>query len=275
MSQENLSNNNSDNSVDDTVNAGQVETFDSQTLANAQEAHATELLKPKEQKRYTLSEQDKNAGIELCNTFIDSLMQVHLPESLKKSEDIQNVIALQQAMERFTLASMFKIVIQAVKALDKFDIDDCYDEMGSFDVHRLQVFMNMQGHIMSTVANFNMHVRQLPGVLRSMIQDAEMTNAYVVEIAPTVQSSQPDGTTEHVAMISKLPMNILMSEAMQELNESNKDYDGTEDDFAGVTAGRIDTGELDAVGNPIYRYENTELIDEDSSEGVIQDFEDI
>jgi hypothetical protein len=267
MSQENqeINENNEPKAVEN------IEEFSSSEL-DAQEKAAEAELIVKEPVRFELSETDKNAGIELCNKFIDSLVSINLPDRLKNSEEIQNVIALQQAMERFTLSSMFKIVRQAVAALDKFDIDDCYDDMGSFDVHRLQVFMNLQSHVMATVANFNLHVRRLPQVLRDIMLEAEQTTAYIVEIAPKHTAQIEQSGDSNTAVISKLPLNVLMADAIKELNESGKaDYDGTEDDFAGVTVGRTFTGELDAVGNPIYTFEQTEEEEDDDDGSTIEE----
>jgi hypothetical protein len=249
MSQENQ------DSLQDSLQDEHIEEFKSQDIDGS--GDATEIVQPKPIKTYELSVKDREAGEKLCHQFVNDIVQLNLPKRMQNFEEVQNVLALQQAMERFTLASMFKIVTSAVKALDNFGIDDCYDDHGSFDIGRLNTYIALQGHVMHTVAQFNLHVRQLPSVLRGMIMDAEQSQAYIVVVKPEEEAYE--NASQGIALTSKHSMNGLLAAAMAELAESGKDdFDGELDDFAGITKGRIETGQVDANGNMLYEYIDTD-----------------
>lgn len=170
-----------------------------------------------------LSERDTIAGKELCKKFIDSVVALHLPDTIKNKPELKRVVEMQQRFEEFSLQSMFAVVAQAVKLLNVLTVEnDIYTPEGVIDNFKLQGIMNAQQHVMNVIMQFNTHLRRLPGVLIDMMNDVERSE--VLYINASTVSSEPVETGN----TSSKPIALLLRDAEQQLAESAAD-DDTED----------------------------------------------
>lgn len=170
-----------------------------------------------------LSERDTTAGKDLCKKFIDSVVALHLPDTIKNKPELKRVVEMQQRFEEFSLQSMFAVVAQAVKLLNVLTVEnDIYTPEGIIDNFKLQGIMNAQQHVMNVIMQFNTHLRRLPGVLIDMMNDVERSE--VLYINASTVSSEPIETGN----TSSKPIALLLRDAEQQLAESGAE-DDTED----------------------------------------------
>ena len=165
---------------------------------------------------FSISEHDTNQGKKLCKEIVEQIVELRLPKSIKSQPELLKIVELQKSFEQFTLQSMFAVVAQAVRLLNQLTVEDAiYTPEGAVDTFKLNAVLATQQHVMNVVAQFNMHVRRLPGVLIDMIKNIEYSQ--VIEVGGTTQQSQQAQLPENC---TAKPLAMMLAEAQAKLAEA-------------------------------------------------------
>jgi hypothetical protein len=162
-----------------------------------------------------LSERDTRAGKALCKEFIDSVVKLHLPDTIKNKPELLKVVELQQRFEEFSLKAMFSVVAQAVKLLDQLTVEnDIYTPEGIIDNFKLQAIMNAQQHVMNVILQFNTHLRRLPGTLIDMMNDVERSEMVYINATEVHDETKELGNT------TSRPIALLLKDVEKQLEDA-------------------------------------------------------
>lgn len=166
-----------------------------------------------------ISVKNHEIGEQFCKVFVDNIINLKLPDYIRNKDELRNVIELHGKFETFSLQAMFKVVIRAMQMLENIDIDDIYDITGNVDLGKWNAQLMMQQQCMNLIAQFNLHLRQLPVAITNLIRD--------IEYSQTITVTEIQNDTKQIAgTTSSKSIAQLLREAGQELqrNDDNEDF---------------------------------------------------